>query len=154
MDADGCAAIQRDSDNDGVNDLLDQCEGTPQGLQVNGVGCADIDGDGVFANVDACADSPSRWSVDANGCAVVQLPVGWASAPSLNGPMQVVPQFSFPTLNGTFNFPEPMDGTRCLLFHVQIHRFKRQQQRRDLGTKPRKIHPKSTPKYASFLRFI
>ena len=28
-----------DSDNDGVNDLLDQCEGTPQGLQVNGVGC-------------------------------------------------------------------------------------------------------------------
>ena len=96
VDAFGCAAIQRDSDNDGVNDLLDQCEGTPQGLQVNGVGCADIDGDGVFANVDTCADSPDRWSVDANGCAVVQLPVGWTSASSLNGPMQVVPQFSFP----------------------------------------------------------
>ena len=116
VDADGCAAIQRDSDNDGVNDLLDQCEGTPQGLQVNGVGCADIDGDGVFANVDACADSPDRWSVDANGCAVVQLPVGWTSASSLNGPMQAVPQFSFPTLNGTFNFQNRWTGHDVYFF--------------------------------------
>ena len=116
VDAFGCAAIQRDSDNDGVNDLLDQCEGTPQGLQVNGVGCADIDGDGVFANVDACADSPDRWSVDANGCAVVQLPVGWTSASSLNGPMQVVPQFSFPTLNGTFNFQNRWTGHEVYFF--------------------------------------
>ena len=116
VDAFGCAAIQRDSDNDGVNDLLDQCEGTPQGLQVNGVGCADIDGDGVFANVDACADSPDRWSVDANGCAVVQLPVGWTSASSLNGPMQVVPQFSFPTLNGTFNFQNRWTGHDVYFF--------------------------------------
>jgi hypothetical protein len=116
VDAFGCAAIQRDSDNDGVNDLLDQCEGTPQGLQVNGVGCADIDDDGVFANVDACADSPDRWSVDANGCAVVQLPVGWTSASSLNGPMQVVPQFSFPTLNGTFNFQNRWTGHDVYFF--------------------------------------
>ena len=116
VDAFGCAAIQRDSDNDGVNDLLDQCEGTPQGLQVNGVGCADIDGDGVFANVDACADSPDRWSVDASGCAVVQLPVGWTSASSLNGPMQVVPQFSFPTLNGTFNFQNRWTGHEVYFF--------------------------------------
>ena len=116
VDAFGCAAIQRDSDNDGVNDLLDQCEGTPQGLQVNGVGCADIDDDGVFANVDTCADSPDRWSVDANGCAVVQLPVGWTSASSLNGPMQVVPQFSFPTLNGTFNFQNRWTGHDVYFF--------------------------------------
>ena len=116
VDAFGCAAIQRDSDNDGVNDLLDQCEGTPQGLQVNGVGCADIDGDGVFANVDTCADSPDRWSVDADGCAVVQLPVGWTSASSLNGPMQVVPQFSFPTLNGTFNFQNRWTGHDVYFF--------------------------------------
>ena len=116
VDAFGCAAIQRDSDNDGVNDLLDQCEGTPQGLQVNGVGCADIDGDGVFANVDTCADSPDRWSVDSNGCAVVQLPVGWTSASGLNGPMQVVPQFSFPTLNGTFNFQNRWTGHDVYFF--------------------------------------
>lgn len=116
VDAFGCAAIQRDSDNDGVNDLLDQCEGTPQGLQVNGVGCADIDGDGVFANVDTCADSPDRWSVDADGCAVVQLPVDWTSASSLNGPMQVVPQFSFPTLNGTFNFQNRWTGHDVYFF--------------------------------------
>ena len=116
VDEFGCAAIQRDSDNDGVNDHLDQCEGTPQGLQVNGVGCADIDGDGVFANVDTCADSPARWSVDANGCAVVQLPVAWTSASSLNGPMQAVPQFSFPTLNGTFNFQNRWTGHDVYFF--------------------------------------
>ncbi|MDG1552793.1 MAG: hypothetical protein P8Q87_04620, partial [Candidatus Poseidonia sp.] len=46
----GCAANQRDTDQDGVNDDSDQCEGTPSGLNVNTVGCADLDGDGVFAN--------------------------------------------------------------------------------------------------------
>ena len=81
----GCAAIERDTDLDGINDLQDQCEGTPTGLAVNDVGCADIDGDGVFANVDQCANSPPRWSVDTVGCAVVQNPVNWTSASSLNG---------------------------------------------------------------------
>ena len=112
----GCAAIERDSDTDGVNDLLDECEGTPAGLMVNGVGCADIDGDGVFANVDTCASSPERWSVDVNGCAVVQLPVDWTDASSLNGPMQVVPQFTFPTLNGTFNFNDRWTGHDVYFF--------------------------------------
>ena len=54
VDEFGCAAVQRDTDSDGVNDLLDQCEGTPSGLLVNAAGCADLDGDGVFANVDLC----------------------------------------------------------------------------------------------------
>ena len=112
----GCAAVERDTDGDGINDLLDQCEGTPTGLIVNAVGCADIDGDGVFANVDACASSPARWSVDADGCAVVQLPVAWTDASSLNGPMQVVPQFSFPTLNGTYNFKNRWTGDDVYFF--------------------------------------
>ncbi|MGB0378691.1 MAG: hypothetical protein ACPGGE_07680, partial [Poseidonia sp.] len=112
----GCAAVERDTDNDGVNDLQDQCEGTPSGLAVNAVGCADIDGDGVFANVDRCANSPDRWSVDAFGCAVVQNPVNWTSASSLNGPMQVVPQFTFPTLNGTFNFNNRWTGHDVYFF--------------------------------------
>ncbi len=112
----GCAAVERDTDGDGVNDLLDQCEGTPTGLIVNAAGCADIDGDGVFANVDSCENSPDRWSVDVNGCAVVQLPVDWTDASSLNGPMQVVPQFSFPTLNGTFNFKDRWTGDDVYFF--------------------------------------
>ena len=116
VDAQGCAAVERDTDGDGVNDLLDQCEGTPSGLSVNTVGCADIDGDGVFANVDDCSDSPDRWSVDENGCAVVQLPVAWTDASSLNGPMQTVPQFSFPTLNGTFNFNDRWTGEDVYFF--------------------------------------
>ena len=112
----GCAAVERDTDNDGVNDLTDQCEGTPAGLTVNAVGCADLDGDGVFANVDRCANSPDRWSVDQWGCAVVQNPVAWTDATSLNGPMQVVPQFSFPTLNGSFNFKDRWTGYDVYFF--------------------------------------
>ena len=112
----GCAAVERDTDSDGVNDLQDQCEGTPLGLTVNSVGCADIDGDGIFANVDRCANSPARWSVDAFGCAVVQNPVSWSSASSLDGPMQVVPQFTFPTLNGTFNFNNRWTGHDVYFF--------------------------------------
>ena len=57
------ARISNVSDCDGVNDLIDACEGTPSGLTVNSVGCADLDGDGVFANVDIC-DSPARWTID------------------------------------------------------------------------------------------
>jgi len=112
----GCAAIQRDTDGDGVNDFIDQCEGTPQGLEVNAAGCADLDGDGVFANVDICPQSPQRWSVDQQGCAVVQRPVPWTSASSLNGPMQIVPQFSVPTLNGTYNFQNRWTGEDVYFF--------------------------------------
>ena len=112
----GCAAIERDTDNDGVNDLDDQCEGTPNGLSVNALGCADLDGDGVFANVDLCANSPDRWTVDGQGCAVVQRPVVWTDAASLDGPMQVVPQFSFPTLNGSFNFKDRWTGHDVYFF--------------------------------------
>ena len=112
----GCAAVERDSDADGVNDFVDQCEGTPTGLDVNDVGCADIDGDGVFANVDQCPQSPGRWTVDAVGCAVVQNPIAWTSASSLDGPMQVVPQFTFPTLNGTFNFNNRWTGHDVYFF--------------------------------------
>ena len=42
VDEFGCAAIERDTDGDSINDLIDECEGTPSGLQVNAVGCADV----------------------------------------------------------------------------------------------------------------
>jgi len=112
----GCAAVQRDTDQDGINDELDQCEGTPAGLVVNSLGCADLDGDGVFANVDICAESPDRWTIDNVGCAVVQRPVNWTSSSSLNGPMQTVPNFSFPTLSGTYNFQNEWTGYDVYMF--------------------------------------
>ena len=112
----GCAAVQRDTDQDGVNDEVDQCEGTPSGLNVNSVGCADLDGDGVFANVDLCPQSPDRWTVDTLGCAVIQNPVNWTSASALNGPMQTVPNFSFPTLSGTYNFQSEWSGQDVYMF--------------------------------------
>ena len=110
IDEKGCAAEQRDSDFDGVNDALDLCEGTPTGLVVNEVGCADLDQDGVSANIDQCPDSPVRWTIDHLGCAVVQAPVSWTSTSTLNGPMQSVPHFTVPTLDGTYYFQQEWTG--------------------------------------------
>jgi hypothetical protein len=116
VDEYGCAAIERDTDSDGINDLLDQCEGTPTGLTVNAAGCADLDGDGVFANVDICADSPSRWTIDNQGCAINQRSVPWTSGTTVNGPMDIVPTFTVPTLDGTFTFQNKWTGDDVYLF--------------------------------------
>ncbi len=112
----GCAAIERDGDNDGINDLDDQCEGTPVGIIVNQVGCADVDGDGVFSNVDLCPSTPQRWTVDSFGCTVAQLPVPWTNTNTLNGPMQIVPDFTIPTLSSTFYFDDSWTGEDVYLF--------------------------------------
>ena len=116
VDEVGCAAIERYTDSDGVNDLVDACEGTPSGLTVNTVGCADLDGDGVFANVDICAYSPARWTIDVYGCAIVQRPVQWTAGTSVIGPMDIVPTFTVPTLDGTFTFQNKWTGNDVYLF--------------------------------------
>lgn len=59
----------RDSDGDGVPDHLDQCPGTPPGVQVDERGCPlDSDGDGVPDYLDKCPDTPRGVKVDADGC--------------------------------------------------------------------------------------
>ena len=98
-----------------MNDFVDQCEGTPTGLDVNTVGCADIDGDGVFANVD-------DYSGNLQTVELMPSAVPWCRTPlrghasSLDRPMQVVPQFTFPTLNGTFNFNNRWTGHDVYFF--------------------------------------
>ena len=116
VDEFGCAAVERDTDSDGVNDFIDQCPGTPAELIVNIVGCADLDDDGVYANVDICPESPERWTIDPQGCAIVQSPVSWTSGSTLTGPMQIVPQFSVPTLDGTFYFQQEWTGQDIYYF--------------------------------------
>ena len=116
VDEDGCASIERDSDSDGVHDFYDMCEGTPANIVVNAVGCADIDNDGIFSNVDICPDTPQRWTANSSGCAVIQQPIAWTSATTLNGPMQEVPHFSIPTLDGTFYFEQVWSGEDVYLF--------------------------------------
>ena len=106
----GCAAIERDTDSDGISDFSDQCPGTPAGITVNNVGCADLDDDGVFANVDICPNSPEKWTIDSQGCAIVQTPVSWTSGSTVTGPMQIVPQFTVPTLDGTYYFQQEWTG--------------------------------------------
>ena len=116
VDYNGCAAIERDTDQDGVNDLLDLCEGTPANLIVNQAGCADVDSDGIFANVDDCPYTQPTWTADSQGCAINQIPVSWTSASGLTGPMQPVPDFTVPTLSGTFTFQSEWNGEDVYLF--------------------------------------
>ena len=66
LDAQGCAF---DSDNDGVVDGIEMCEGTPAGVSVDRVGCAfDADKDGVPDYLDKCPATPVGTIVNTDGC--------------------------------------------------------------------------------------
>jgi len=77
VDANGCADIERDEDEDGVTDDVDTCPNTDAGLSVDAMGCAenqrDSDLDGVMDAYDACPNSPVGRTVDSSGCALVEL---------------------------------------------------------------------------------
>lgn len=58
-----------DSDNDGIEDGMDQCQNTPAGAAVDGQGCElDDDRDGVANSADQCPATPAGASVDGRGC--------------------------------------------------------------------------------------
>lgn len=58
-----------DTDKDGVSDLYDKCNDTPEGIEVDKNGCPkDSDGDGVPDYMDQCHDSLSGKKVDEKGC--------------------------------------------------------------------------------------
>jgi len=60
---------KKDSDNDGVEDPEDLCPDTPDGIEVDVLGCPiDEDRDGIADFFDKCPDTPARVRVDANGC--------------------------------------------------------------------------------------
>ncbi len=60
-----------DSDEDGVNDEDDMCQGTPKGADVNSKGCPkDDDGDGIPNYLDKQKDSPKGSVVDPTGVAI------------------------------------------------------------------------------------
>ncbi|WP_188151855.1 OmpA family protein [Teredinibacter waterburyi] len=69
------AAVETDSDGDGVLDRTDACPGTPAGDSVDTAGCtivvdmnSDMDNDGVADAMDACPDTEAGAKVDARGC--------------------------------------------------------------------------------------
>jgi hypothetical protein len=72
VDANGCSSSQKDSDNDGVKDNLDQCPNTPSNEVADANGCSssqlDDDKDGVFNSLDLCPNTSSGDLVNANGC--------------------------------------------------------------------------------------
>jgi OOP family OmpA-OmpF porin len=72
--------LYRDSDRDGVPDEKDKCPDTPQGVQVDDVGCpVDSDKDGVPDYLDKCPDTPQGVQVDDVGCPLPTAPVPTAS---------------------------------------------------------------------------
>ncbi len=75
------AAVQGDSDHDGVFDAVDSCFGTPPGAAVDANGCAvDSDVDGVLNADDHCPGTRFGAQVDPEGCEVVAVVVVVADA--------------------------------------------------------------------------
>lgn len=68
----GSSNVDLDSDGDGVNDSLDQCDNTPAGTTVDSIGCAvtDSDADGISDNVDQCPNTTVGEAVNNVGCVV------------------------------------------------------------------------------------
>ena len=66
-----------DGDADGTPDAADQCPLTPNGVEVDDVGCdvsgADADNDGIPNDADQCPNSPEGDAVNEVGCALSQL---------------------------------------------------------------------------------
>jgi len=70
--------IVTDSDNDGIEDSLDNCPNTPSDTTVDANGCAlvtvtDSDNDGVEDTLDNCPNTPSDSSVDSTGCVIITV---------------------------------------------------------------------------------
>lgn len=74
----GRTDCRSDSDDDGVDDTLDQCPGTPSGVEVDESGCpvqparGDADNDGVSDADDTCPDTYEGVTVNTAGCAEPQ----------------------------------------------------------------------------------
>lgn len=63
------AAVDKDTDGDGVFDSADKCPTTPEGVAVDYQGCAlDSDNDGVADYKDECAETKAQFEVDEKGC--------------------------------------------------------------------------------------
>jgi len=61
--------IFRDADGDSVPNDIDECPGTPEGVEVDSKGCPlDSDGDGVPDYLDKCPGTPKGVAVDCDGC--------------------------------------------------------------------------------------
>jgi len=70
MNSEEAPVVVTDSDNDGVEDAIDECPTTPAGTAVDSKGCAlDSDNDGVADYKDQCPNSAAGAVVNELGCA-------------------------------------------------------------------------------------
>ncbi|GAB2506149.1 carbohydrate-binding protein [Microbulbifer agarilyticus] len=87
-----------DADGDSVPDNLDQCPGTPTGVEVDSVGCpipGDDDEDGVVNEHDLCALTPLNAPVDSDGCSLLD-----DDNDGVRNPFDACPQAVGPASNG------------------------------------------------------
>ncbi len=62
-------SAERDSDGDGIEDAVDKCIDTPDGIRVDNSGCPlDSDKDKVPDFLDKCGNTPKGIKVDSKGC--------------------------------------------------------------------------------------
>lgn len=67
--------LPKDSDNDGIADLLDKCPNTPSDIKVNTQGCeVDTDKDKIVDSLDQCPQTDKEYLVNAEGCPQVKKP--------------------------------------------------------------------------------
>jgi OOP family OmpA-OmpF porin len=63
------APEDKDGDNDGVLDSVDECKNTPAGATIDEQGCTlDTDADGIADYQDSCSDTPAGVEVNSEGC--------------------------------------------------------------------------------------
>ena len=113
------APIERDSDGDGVNDLVDACEGTPSGLTVNTV-------DALTSMVMVCLPTLTfvltacKWTIDVDGCASSKAR-SMDAGDIGNGPMDIVPTLQYQRWMGLYI---PKSGLEmmsiCLCSSIQM----------------------------------
>ena len=100
IQSDGVVIPPVDTDGDGVNDDVDQCPGTTQGVEVDAVGCEiippDADGDGIPDAEDTCPNDATNTcnnppgEVPAAIAACIASPDAWCSL-SDHTPNEVLP---------------------------------------------------------------
>ena len=115
----GCSASQRDTDGDGIVDLLDICWGNDS--------TGDPDGDGLCSDGDQCPDGPFLYGeeVDDNGCSYYEKPIPWNNGPFSNSYMGTVDDFTVPrpinenlNLTNNWEFKNEWNGKNNYVFVI------------------------------------